>query len=57
MSKYPLAYFITFTTYGTWLHGDPRGSFMKSPDGAEHLDYDPLSSTSAKASSSIRRSS
>lgn len=20
------AYFITFTTYGTWLHGDPRGS-------------------------------
>lgn len=22
----PLAYFITFTTYGTWLHGDSRGS-------------------------------
>jgi len=22
----PLAYFITFTTYGTWLHGDARGS-------------------------------
>ena len=22
----PLAYLITFTTYGTWLHGDPRGS-------------------------------
>ena len=22
----PLAYFITFRTYGTWLHGDPRGS-------------------------------
>jgi REP element-mobilizing transposase RayT len=21
-----LAYFITFRTYGTWLHGDPRGS-------------------------------
>ena len=21
-----LAYFITFTTYGTWLHGDERGS-------------------------------
>ena len=20
------SYFITFTTYGTWLHGDPRGS-------------------------------
>lgn len=22
----PLAYFITFRTYGTWLHGDRRGS-------------------------------
>ena len=22
----PLAYFITFTCYGTWLHGDSRGS-------------------------------
>ena len=22
----PLAYFITFRTYGTWLHGDKRGS-------------------------------
>ena len=22
----PLAYLITFTTYGTWLHGDKRGS-------------------------------
>jgi hypothetical protein len=21
----PLAYFITFRTYGTWLHGDDRG--------------------------------
>jgi REP element-mobilizing transposase RayT len=26
MSKPPLAYFITFTCYGTWLHGDARGS-------------------------------
>ncbi len=24
--KYPLAYLITFTTYGTWLHGDKRDS-------------------------------
>lgn len=22
----PLAYLITFRSYGTWLHGDPRGS-------------------------------
>ena len=24
--KYPLAYLITFTTHGTWLHGDRRDS-------------------------------
>jgi REP element-mobilizing transposase RayT len=23
---FPLAYLITFRCYGTWLHGDPRGS-------------------------------
>ncbi len=27
--KYPLAYLITFTTYGTWLHGDKRASVNK----------------------------
>ena len=26
MSDQPLAYFITFTTYGTWLHGQSPGS-------------------------------
>ena len=25
-NDYPLAYLITFRTYGTWLHGDERGS-------------------------------
>jgi REP element-mobilizing transposase RayT len=25
-NEFPLAYFITFRTYGTWLHGDGRGS-------------------------------
>jgi hypothetical protein len=24
--RIPLAYLITFRSYGTWLHGDPRGS-------------------------------
>ena len=28
MHNKPLAYFITFTTYGTWLHGDRRKSVM-----------------------------
>jgi hypothetical protein len=26
MFTQPLAYFITFRTYGSWLHGDDRGS-------------------------------
>jgi REP element-mobilizing transposase RayT len=26
--SHPLAWFITWTTYGTWLHGDARGSFV-----------------------------
>ncbi len=25
-NEFPLAYFISFRTYGTWLHGDSRGS-------------------------------
>ena len=25
-NEFPLAYLITIRTYGTWLHGDPRGS-------------------------------
>src|SRR5687768_10817201 len=26
----PLAYFISFRTYGTWLHGDKRGSIDRN---------------------------
>lgn len=26
----PLAYFLTWTCHGTWLHGDPRGSVDKT---------------------------
>ncbi len=26
----PLAYFITWSTYGTWLHGDERGSVARA---------------------------
>ena len=28
-SEYPLAYLLTFRTYGTWLHGDERGSIAR----------------------------
>ncbi len=33
MSTQPLAYLITFRCYGSWLHGDPRGSM----DPAHHI--------------------
>src|SRR5436305_948277 len=29
-NEFPLAYLITFRCYGTWLHGDERGSFRRS---------------------------
>ena len=29
VASLPLAYFVTFRCYGTWLHGDERGSFDK----------------------------
>lgn len=44
----PLAYFITLSCYGTWLHGDERGSVDKKhnvpgkpvlpPDPERHPD-------------------
>ena len=42
-STAPLAYFITFTTYGTWLHGDERGSVDPAHNipGTPFLDPDP----------------
>ena len=37
----PLAYLITFTTYGTWLHGDERGSVDREHNvyGTPHLAH------------------
>ena len=29
-SAFPLAYLITFRCYGTWVHGDERGSFDRN---------------------------
>ena len=29
MYSSPLAYFITFTLHGSWLHGDERGSYRR----------------------------
>src|SRR6185436_4862529 len=30
-NEFPLAYLITFRCYGTWLHGDLRGSMRRRP--------------------------
>ncbi|CAN5484652.1 transposase [soil metagenome] len=32
-SAIPIAYLITFRTYGTWLHGDERKSIQRTRDG------------------------
>jgi hypothetical protein len=29
-NEFPLAYLITFRCYGTWLHGDDRGSYRRN---------------------------
>jgi REP element-mobilizing transposase RayT len=38
----PLAYFITFTTYGTWLHGSSKGSVDRQHNivGMPVLEHD-----------------
>lgn len=38
-TDFPLAYFITFRCYGTWLHGDKRGSTnrFRNRYGSRHL--------------------
>ncbi len=37
-----LAYFLTWTTYGTWLRGDPRGSVVDDNRfGAPYAEHDP----------------
>lgn len=44
-NEYPLAYFITFRTHGTWLHGDARGSVERhgrNVYGTPRLGLDPM---------------
>src|SRR5215208_5502449 len=38
ISDYPLAYFLTWTTYGTWLPGDDRG-WTKRGKGQQLPDF------------------
>src|SRR5687767_1105846 len=37
MSPHPLAYHITFGTYGTRLHGDDRGTVTRGQNGQESI--------------------
>jgi hypothetical protein len=44
-NDYPLAYFITFRTHGTWLHGDQRGSVDRhgrNVYGTDRIKLDPV---------------
>lgn len=41
MYNNPLAYFITFTTYGTWLHGDCRSSVIRENGQTKILSEHP----------------
>ena len=44
-NDYPLAYFITFRTHGTWLHGDQRGSVDRNGRnlyGTDRIKLDPV---------------
>ena len=51
MNKPPLAYFITFTCYGTWLHGDARGSVDN-----QHNKFDaPFIETDTLRNASMRK--
>jgi len=38
-NPYPLAYLLTFRTFGTWLHGDPRGSHGRFRDPRNNSKY------------------
>ncbi len=38
----PLAFFISFRAYGTWLHGDPRGSTDRHNNSFGSPHYPPI---------------
>src|SRR4051812_16585461 len=42
-ARFPLAYLISFRCYGTWLHGDPRGSTdrYRNAYGSPHIPSTP----------------
>ena len=53
-TEWPLAYLITFTTYGTWLHGDKRGSVDKDHNQYGSPFAAPASGLDRKEQSALR---
>jgi REP element-mobilizing transposase RayT len=49
-----LAYFLTWTTYGTWLPGDERG-WVNDKDGAWHVDIRPPEPERQKAAKALMK--
>ena len=51
MINHPLAYFLTWHTYGTWLHGDPAGSVDSAHNryGSSHIGDHPKRLERAKS--------
>lgn len=40
--EFPLAYLITFHTYGTWLHSDERGSIRRNRKAEKESQFIPI---------------
>jgi REP element-mobilizing transposase RayT len=56
-NEYPLAYFITIRTYGTWLHGDERKSVdrhSKNLYGTDRIGLDPMYSVKMEQNNSAK---
>lgn len=54
-SNWPLAYFITFRTYGTWLHGDERGAVDRRHNRPGEAIVEHVPSLLARREASLRQ--
>lgn len=55
MPNEPLAYLITFHTYGTWLHGDERGSVDREHSQFGQPELDPDHARRSRAQRSLKQ--
>ncbi len=53
--NWPLAYFLTFHTYGTWLHGDNRGSVDRKRSELGDPIIDPNPSLHRRRAAALRQ--